>query len=155
MFSIAEKIVLGHLLDEFFGLVGSLPLCQSTTPIIDPPVIHDDTSLIPTKTPTISPIASMIPPTAPTTHYTSPFIHTDSSDDDTPDTPPSPTHEIPPVEVAPPTGLNLSKGGHVLDLNEDILKNLLYCSEDQYAYPYNGRYGHVRAPNIHKGPQKE
>ncbi|GJW33802.1 hypothetical protein Tco_0053834, partial [Tanacetum coccineum] len=82
----------------------SLPLCQSTTPTIDPPVIHDDTSLIPTNTPTISPIASMIPPTAPTTHYTSPFIHTDSSDDDTPDTPPSPTHEIPPVEVAPPTG---------------------------------------------------
>ncbi|GKA21264.1 hypothetical protein Tco_0701253 [Tanacetum coccineum] len=45
-----------------------------TTPTIDPPVIHDDTSLIPTETPTISPITSMIPPTAPTTHYTSPFI---------------------------------------------------------------------------------
>ncbi|GJW33803.1 putative reverse transcriptase domain-containing protein [Tanacetum coccineum] len=101
---ILPRRVLGHLLDEFFGLVGSLPLCQSTTPTIDPPIIHDDTSLIPTKTPTTSPIASMIPPTAPTTHYTSPFIHTDSSDDDTPDTPPSPTHEIPPVEVAPPTG---------------------------------------------------
>ncbi|GJY70618.1 hypothetical protein Tco_0474321 [Tanacetum coccineum] len=76
----------------------------ATTPTIDPPVIHDDTSLIPTETPTISPITSMIPPTAPTTHYTSPFIHTDLSDEDTPDTPPSPTHEIPPVEVAPPTG---------------------------------------------------
>ncbi|GJY47793.1 hypothetical protein Tco_0437749, partial [Tanacetum coccineum] len=75
-----------------------------TTPTIDPPVIHDDTSLIPTETPTISPITSTIPPTAPTTHYTSPFIHTDSSDDDTPDTPPLPTHDIPPVEVAPPTG---------------------------------------------------
>ncbi|GKA02077.1 putative reverse transcriptase domain-containing protein [Tanacetum coccineum] len=46
----------------------------------------------------------MILPTAPTTHYTSLFSHTDSSDDDTPDTLPSPTHEIPPVEVAPPTG---------------------------------------------------
>ncbi|GKG24436.1 hypothetical protein Tco_0395064, partial [Tanacetum coccineum] len=45
----------------------------------------------------------MIPQTAPTTHYTSPFIHTDSSDDETLNTPPSPTHEIPPVEVAPPT----------------------------------------------------
>ncbi|GJX19402.1 putative reverse transcriptase domain-containing protein [Tanacetum coccineum] len=71
-----------------------------TTPTIDPPIIHDDTSLIPTETPTISPITSTIPPTAPTTHYTSPFIYTDSSDDDTP---PSPTHEIPLVEVVPPT----------------------------------------------------
>ncbi|GJU98613.1 hypothetical protein Tco_1327884 [Tanacetum coccineum] len=70
-----------------------------TTPTIDPPVIHDDTSLIHTETPTISPITSTIPPTAPTTHYTSPSIHTDLSVDDTPDTPPSPTHEIPPVEV--------------------------------------------------------
>ncbi|GKA77052.1 hypothetical protein Tco_0783513, partial [Tanacetum coccineum] len=74
-----------------------------TTPTIDPPVIHDDTLLIPTKTPTISPITSTIPPTALTTHYTSPFIYTDSSNKDTPDTPPSPTHEIPPVEVAPPS----------------------------------------------------
>nr|GEU46032.1 hypothetical protein [Tanacetum cinerariifolium] len=73
------------------------------TPTVDPPVIHDDTSLIPTETPTISSITSMIPLTAPTTHYTSPFIHTDSSDDDTPNTPPSPTHEIPPIEVTPPT----------------------------------------------------
>nr|GEY06584.1 hypothetical protein [Tanacetum cinerariifolium] len=74
----------------------------STTANVDPPAIRDDTPLIPTKTPTISPIASMISPTAPTTHYTSPFIYTNSSDDDTPDTPPSPTHEIPPIEVAPP-----------------------------------------------------
>ncbi|GKC08877.1 hypothetical protein Tco_1000487, partial [Tanacetum coccineum] len=75
----------------------------ATTPTIDPPVIHDDTSLIPTETLTISPITSRIPPTTPTTHYTSLFIHTDSSDDNTPDIPPSPTHEIPPVEVAPLT----------------------------------------------------
>ncbi|GKB04689.1 hypothetical protein Tco_0832884 [Tanacetum coccineum] len=75
----------------------------TTTPTIDPPVIHDDTPLIPIETPTISPITSMIPPTAPTIHYTSPFIYTDSSNDDTPNTPPSPTHEIPLVEVAPPT----------------------------------------------------
>ncbi|GKB99330.1 hypothetical protein Tco_0985467, partial [Tanacetum coccineum] len=74
-----------------------------TTPTIDPPVIHDDTLLIPTETPTISPITSTIPPTAPTMHYTSPFIYTDSSDDDTPNTPPSPTHKIPLVEVAPPS----------------------------------------------------
>ncbi|GJW14999.1 hypothetical protein Tco_0019132 [Tanacetum coccineum] len=75
-----------------------------TTPTIDPTVIHDDTSLIPTETPTISPITSTIPPTTPTTHYTYPFIHTDSSNNDTPDTPPSPTHEIPPIKVTPPTG---------------------------------------------------
>nr|GEV85857.1 hypothetical protein [Tanacetum cinerariifolium] len=74
-----------------------------TTPTIDPPVIHDDPLLIPTETPTISPITSTIPPTAPTTHYTSLFTHTNSSDNDTPDTPPPPTHEIPPVDVAPPT----------------------------------------------------
>ncbi|GJT56895.1 hypothetical protein Tco_0991949 [Tanacetum coccineum] len=74
----------------------------ATTPTIDPPAIHDDTSLIPAETPTISPITSMIPPTTPTTHYTSPFIYTDSSEGDTPNTPPLPTHEIPPIEVAPP-----------------------------------------------------
>nr|GFB89525.1 hypothetical protein [Tanacetum cinerariifolium] len=51
----------------------------------------------------MSPITSMIPPTAPTTHYTSLFIYTNSSGDDKPDTPPLPTHAIPPVEVAPPT----------------------------------------------------
>ncbi|GKA28471.1 hypothetical protein Tco_0714639, partial [Tanacetum coccineum] len=73
----------------------------ATTPTIDPPVIHDDNSLIHPETPTISPITSTIPPTAPTTHYTSPFIYTDSSDDDTADTPPSLTHEIPPVEPIP------------------------------------------------------
>nr|GEU88433.1 reverse transcriptase domain-containing protein [Tanacetum cinerariifolium] len=73
----------------------------ATTPTIDPPIIHDDTSLIPTKTPTISLITSTIPPTTPTTHYTSPFIHTDSFDDDTPDTPPSPTHETPLVKPIP------------------------------------------------------
>ncbi|GJW24623.1 hypothetical protein Tco_0038434 [Tanacetum coccineum] len=75
---------------------------SDTTPTVTSPTTHVDTTLIPTEIP-ISPITSMIPPTAPTTHYTSPFIHTDSSDNDTPNTPPSPTHDIPPVEVAPPT----------------------------------------------------
>ncbi|GKA05849.1 hypothetical protein Tco_0684969 [Tanacetum coccineum] len=56
----------------------------ATTPTIDPPVIHDDTLLIPSETPTILPITSTIPPTAPTTYYTYPFIYIDSSDDDTP-----------------------------------------------------------------------
>ncbi|GJV90700.1 putative reverse transcriptase domain-containing protein [Tanacetum coccineum] len=84
---------------------GRIPITvPATTPTSDPPFIHDNTSLIPIETPTILPITSMIPPTAPTTHYTSSFIHTDSPNDDTPDTPLSPTHEIPPIEVAPPTG---------------------------------------------------
>ncbi|GJY08924.1 hypothetical protein Tco_0377109 [Tanacetum coccineum] len=86
----------------WFGRISTI--VPATTPTIDPPFIHDDTPLIPTKTPTISPITSTIPPIVHPTHYISPFIHTDSSDDDIPDTPPSPTHEIPPVEVAPPTG---------------------------------------------------
>nr|GEU31582.1 putative reverse transcriptase domain-containing protein [Tanacetum cinerariifolium] len=90
------ELIAHHLLKDPYH-------CASHYTYYYPPVIHVDTSLIPTKTPTISPITSTIPPTAPTTHYTSPFIHTDSSDDDTPDTPPSPTHEIPSVQVAPPT----------------------------------------------------
>ncbi|GKA68805.1 hypothetical protein Tco_0768722, partial [Tanacetum coccineum] len=61
----------------------------STAPTIDSPIIHDDTLLIPTDTPTISPIVPTIPPVAPTIQYISPFICTDSSDCDTPDTPPS------------------------------------------------------------------
>nr|GEV74835.1 reverse transcriptase domain-containing protein [Tanacetum cinerariifolium] len=86
-------------------LFGKIPTTLPvTTATIDPSVIHDDTSLIPTETPTISPITSTIPPTTHTTHYTSSFIYTDSSNDDTPDTPPSPTHEIPLIKVAPHTG---------------------------------------------------
>nr|GEX66876.1 putative reverse transcriptase domain-containing protein [Tanacetum cinerariifolium] len=59
------------------------------TPTDDLPFIHDVIPLIPTDTPTISPIVPTIPPISPTIHYTSPFICTDSSDSDTPDTPPS------------------------------------------------------------------
>ncbi|GJZ51400.1 hypothetical protein Tco_0605915 [Tanacetum coccineum] len=94
-----------------FGRVlwfGRIPTTvPATTPTTDPPIIHEDTSLIPVKTPTISPITSTIPPTAPTTCYTSLFIYTDSSDDDTLDIPPSPTNEISPVKVAPPTSRTL------------------------------------------------
>ncbi|GJZ02581.1 hypothetical protein Tco_0520542 [Tanacetum coccineum] len=71
-------------------LFGTIPTTISpTTPTIDSPIIHDDTLLIPTDTPTISPIVPTIPPIAPAIQYTSPFICTDSSDSDTPDTPPS------------------------------------------------------------------
>ncbi|GKE33391.1 hypothetical protein Tco_1452713, partial [Tanacetum coccineum] len=88
---------------------GRIPtLVPATTPTSDPPFIDDDTSLIHAETPTISPITSTIPPTAPTTHYTSPFIYTDSSDDGTADTPSSLTYEIPPVEVVLPASQILS-----------------------------------------------
>ncbi|GKE27529.1 hypothetical protein Tco_1442913 [Tanacetum coccineum] len=56
-----------------------------TTPTIDLLVIHDDTLL----TPTISPTIPTIPPVAPTIQYTSPFMDTNSSNCDTPDSPPS------------------------------------------------------------------
>ncbi|GKA74224.1 hypothetical protein Tco_0780526 [Tanacetum coccineum] len=66
-------------------LFGTIPI---TIPPIalttDLPVIHDDTLL----TPTISPAIPIIPHVAPIIQYTSPFIDTDSSDSDTPDSPP-------------------------------------------------------------------
>ncbi|GJR60586.1 putative reverse transcriptase domain-containing protein [Tanacetum coccineum] len=71
----------------FFGMIPTT--VPATTPTADLPVIHDDNPLIPTDTPTISPIVPIIPPIAPTIQYTSPFVYTDSSDNDTPDTPPS------------------------------------------------------------------
>nr|GEV92413.1 hypothetical protein [Tanacetum cinerariifolium] len=62
-------------------LFGTIPATiPSTTPTTDLPVIHDDTLLTPT--------IPIIPPVAPTIQYTSTFIDTDSSDSDTPDSPP-------------------------------------------------------------------
>ncbi|GKG62553.1 hypothetical protein Tco_0634326, partial [Tanacetum coccineum] len=49
---------------------------SATVPIVDPPVVHDDTPLIPKETPTIPPLVSTLP-------HTSPFLCTDSSDSDT------------------------------------------------------------------------
>ncbi|GKE29777.1 hypothetical protein Tco_1445161, partial [Tanacetum coccineum] len=64
-------------------LFGTIPTTiPPTTPTTDLPVIHDDTLLTPTISPTI-------PHVAPIIQYTSPFIDTDSSDSDTPDSPPS------------------------------------------------------------------
>ncbi|GJX47646.1 putative reverse transcriptase domain-containing protein [Tanacetum coccineum] len=104
-----------------------------TTPTIDPPVIHDDTLLILIETPTILLITSTIPPTALTTHYTSPFIHTNSSDDDTLDTPPSPTHEIPPVEVAPPTS-------QILTAPFSVRRRRVTIVLPEKPIPYGGPY---------------
>ncbi|GJU59635.1 hypothetical protein Tco_1237401 [Tanacetum coccineum] len=64
-------------------LFGTIPTTiPATAPTADLPIIYDDASLIPTKTPTI-------PPLAPTIQYTSPFICTNSSDGDTSERPPS------------------------------------------------------------------
>ncbi|GJZ20486.1 hypothetical protein Tco_0557076 [Tanacetum coccineum] len=70
-----------------FGMI--FVTIPSTAPIVDLPINHDDTLLIPTDTPTISPVIPTIPPIAPTIKYTSSFICTDSSDSDTLDLPPS------------------------------------------------------------------
>nr|GEY60575.1 hypothetical protein [Tanacetum cinerariifolium] len=75
--------------------------CSATAPTSNLPVIHDDTPLIHINTPTISPIVPTIPSIAPTIQYTSPFICTDSSNSDTPDTPPSPIHDTQPAEITP------------------------------------------------------
>ncbi|GJW80361.1 putative reverse transcriptase domain-containing protein [Tanacetum coccineum] len=75
----------------------------STAPTVDLPVIHDYTPLILTDTPTISPIVPTIPPIAPTIQYTSPFICTDSSDNDTIKRPPSQDpYEAIPIPVGRP-----------------------------------------------------
>ncbi|GJX37196.1 hypothetical protein Tco_0250499 [Tanacetum coccineum] len=58
-------------------LFGMIPTAiPATVPIVDPPIVHDDTLLIPTETPTIPPVVSTLP-------HTSPFLYTDSSDSDT------------------------------------------------------------------------
>ncbi|GJS28434.1 hypothetical protein Tco_0489054 [Tanacetum coccineum] len=64
-------------------LFGTIPIAIPTTvPIVDPHVVHEDTPLIPTETPTIPLVVS-------TLLHTSPFLYTDSSDSDTPERPPS------------------------------------------------------------------
>ncbi|GKD08062.1 hypothetical protein Tco_1187747 [Tanacetum coccineum] len=70
-----------------FGMIPTTIL--PTVATADLPVIHDDTSQIPTDTPTTSPIVPTIQPIAPTIQYTSPFVCTDSSDNDTFERPPS------------------------------------------------------------------
>ncbi|GJZ06908.1 hypothetical protein Tco_0540701 [Tanacetum coccineum] len=63
-------------------LFGMIPTTISATvPIVDPPVVHDDTPLILTATLTILLVVSTLP-------HTSPFLYTDSSDSDTFERPP-------------------------------------------------------------------
>ncbi|GJW91971.1 hypothetical protein Tco_0169524, partial [Tanacetum coccineum] len=100
------------------------------TPIVTLPTTHIDTTLTPTEIPTILPFVPPAPdytPASPDYSLTSdmepdpsedpsldhipplpanlPFLSSidDSSDSDAPNTLPSPTHEVSPVEVAPPT----------------------------------------------------
>ncbi|GJY12065.1 putative reverse transcriptase domain-containing protein [Tanacetum coccineum] len=64
-------------------LFGTIPIAiLATVPIVDPPVVHDNTPLIPTKTPIIPPVVSTLP-------HTSPFLHTDSYNSDNSERPPS------------------------------------------------------------------
>nr|GEV92352.1 RNA-directed DNA polymerase, eukaryota [Tanacetum cinerariifolium] len=62
-----------------FGIIPTAIL--ATVPMVDPPVVHDDTPLIPTETPTISPFVSTLP-------HTSLFLYSNSSNSDTSERPP-------------------------------------------------------------------
>nr|GEW25174.1 hypothetical protein [Tanacetum cinerariifolium] len=81
-------------------LFGMIPTTiPPTTPTTDLPIIHDDTLL----TPTISPTIPIIPPIAPTIQYISLFINTDSSDSGTLNSPPSQDpYESVPIPVGRP-----------------------------------------------------
>nr|GEW07078.1 hypothetical protein [Tanacetum cinerariifolium] len=72
-----------------FGMICTA--ISAIVPIIDPPVVHDDTSLIPTETLTIPPVVSTLP-------HTSVFLVTARSSP-----PSSPTHDLSPTGVTPPT----------------------------------------------------
>nr|GEW20248.1 putative reverse transcriptase domain-containing protein [Tanacetum cinerariifolium] len=73
-------------------LFGMIPTAiPDTVPIVDPPVVHDVTPLIPTEIPTIPHVVSTLP-------YTSLFIVAARSSP-----PSSPTHDSSPTDVTPPT----------------------------------------------------
>ncbi|GJY23260.1 hypothetical protein Tco_0396918 [Tanacetum coccineum] len=97
-----------------FGMISTA--IPATIPIVDPPVVHDDTPLILSETSTIAPVFTTLP-------HTSLFLYTDSFDSDTSKRPPSkdpykvtvarrrsrvaarsspPTHDIPPTDITPP-----------------------------------------------------
>nr|GEV09568.1 hypothetical protein [Tanacetum cinerariifolium] len=94
---------------------------QTTAPTSDLHVIHYDTPLIPTDTLAISPMVLTIPSIALTIQYTSPFICTNSSKNDTPDTPPSPIHDTPPTEISPSTRPILPRRPAVLVLPGQLI----------------------------------
>ncbi|GJT80265.1 hypothetical protein Tco_1054607 [Tanacetum coccineum] len=132
--------ILSDLSEESVGtstarviLFGTIPTTiPPTTPTIDLPVIHGDTLLTPT--------IPTIPLVAPTIQYTSPFINTDSSDSDTPDSPPSqdPSPSVPislPVCGAlSPVRADLSPPPKSIR-DSDLVTNLEVSLEDGYE-PY-------------------
>ncbi|GJT85922.1 putative reverse transcriptase domain-containing protein [Tanacetum coccineum] len=79
---------------------------SDTTPTVTSPTTHVDTTLTPTEIPTPDPSEDPSSDRIPPLPATSPFLSStdDSSDSDTLDTRPSSTHEVSPIEVAPPTG---------------------------------------------------
>ncbi|GJX52507.1 hypothetical protein Tco_0280876 [Tanacetum coccineum] len=107
-------------------LFGTIPTTiSSTVPIVDLPISHDDTLLIPTDTPTILPVVPTIPPTAPTIQYISLFICTDSSDSNTSERPPS--HDPYEILLVSP---NLPRRPAILVLPADYSSSDHFTSDD-------------------------
>ncbi|GKC00749.1 hypothetical protein Tco_0986885, partial [Tanacetum coccineum] len=123
------RVRVGHLQDEF--TIRTIPTTiLDTTPVITPPTTQTDTTVIPTETPIIAPT---IPPSPDYTPASPDYSHAsdsesdpskdpssdhipplpvillflssadDTTDSDTPDTPPSPTHGIPFTEITSST----------------------------------------------------
>ncbi|GJV60617.1 hypothetical protein Tco_1466717 [Tanacetum coccineum] len=108
-------------------MFGTIPTTiPDTTPVITPPATQTDTSVIPTETPTIPPSPDYTPASPDYSHAsdlesdpsedpssdhipplpaTSPFLSSDDdpTDSDTPDTPSSPTHDTPFIEITAST----------------------------------------------------
>ncbi|GJR50170.1 hypothetical protein Tco_1400691 [Tanacetum coccineum] len=106
-------------------LFGTIPTTiPNTTPVITLPATQTDTPVIPTETPIIAPTIPPSPDYTPASpdysphliqsyprdpssnhipplHYISPFLSSDddTTDSDTPDTPPSPTHGTPSLSI--------------------------------------------------------
>ncbi|GJS40848.1 hypothetical protein Tco_0565891 [Tanacetum coccineum] len=84
-------------------LFGTIPTTiPDTTPVITPPITKTDTTVIPTESdPSDDPSSDHIPPLP----AISPFLSSadDTTDSDTHDTPPSPTHGTPFIEITSST----------------------------------------------------
>ncbi|GJV82459.1 hypothetical protein Tco_1522357 [Tanacetum coccineum] len=88
-------------------LFGTIPTTIfDTTPVITPPITQTDTTVIPTEIPIIAPNIPPLP-------AISPFLSSadDTTDSDTLDTPPSPTHGTPFIETTLSTQRSLTASG--------------------------------------------
>nr|GEV35569.1 hypothetical protein [Tanacetum cinerariifolium] len=109
-----------------FILFGTIPTAiWATVPIVDPPVVHDDTPLIPTETPTIPPVVS-------TLSRSFPFMYIDSSDSDTSERPPS--HD--PYEVT------VARWSSRVDLHRDIHLIILSSDDSSLDSPSDSSSGY-------------